>query len=88
MFVVMKGTVAISIGGKLVERVGPGGVFGEMALVERSPRLASASAETDCVLLGVHRNAFLALIQNRPDFAITLLGAIGERAKFVTSQLR
>ncbi len=88
MFVVLKGTVAISIKGRTVEKIGPGGVFGEMALVERSPRLASAIAETDCSLLGVNRNAFLALIQSRPEFGLSLLTAVGERARFATAQLK
>ncbi|CAM9896353.1 unnamed protein product, partial [Phaeothamnion confervicola] len=38
MYVVMDGHVAISIGNRVVERVGPGGMFGEMALVDRTPR--------------------------------------------------
>ena len=38
MYVVMEGHVAISIGNRVVESVGPGGLFGEMALVDRSAR--------------------------------------------------
>src|SRR6266852_6642303 len=41
MYVVLEGRLAVSIQGKLVEKVGPGGVFGEMALVDRTPRLAT-----------------------------------------------
>ena len=88
MYIVMKGTVAISLKGRIAERVGPGGVFGEMALVERSLRLASALAETDCELLGVNRNTFMSLVRARPEFGFTLLNAIGERARFVTEQLK
>jgi CRP-like cAMP-binding protein len=81
MYVVLEGRVAVSIQGKLVERVGPGGVFGEMALVERTPRLASAVAETACTLLGINRNTFLSLVRASPDFGVALLGAVGERAR-------
>jgi CRP-like cAMP-binding protein len=88
MYIVMNGSVAISLKGRIAERVGPGGVFGEMALVERSPRLASAIAETDCELIGVNRNTFLSLVQAKPDFGLSLLNAIGERARFVTDQLK
>src|SRR5206468_2609070 len=45
MYVVLKGRVAIRVGGNLVENVGPRELFGEMALVDRTPRLASAVAE-------------------------------------------
>jgi CRP-like cAMP-binding protein len=81
MYVVLEGRVAVTIQGKLVERVGPGGVFGEMALVERTPRLASAVAETGCTLLAINRNTFLNLVRASPDFGVALLGAVGERAR-------
>jgi len=81
MYVVLEGRVAVTIQGKLVERVGPGGVFGEMALVERTPRLASAVAETSCTLLAINRNTFLNLVRASPDFGVALLGAVGERAR-------
>jgi len=81
MYVVLEGRVAVSIQGKLVERVGPGGVFGEMALVERTPRLASAVAQTGCTLLAINRNTFLSLVRASPDFGVALLGAVGERAR-------
>jgi CRP-like cAMP-binding protein len=81
MYVVLSGSVSVTIQGKLVERVGPGGVFGEMALVERTPRLASATAETNCILVAINRNTFLNLVRASPDFGVALLGAVGERAR-------
>jgi len=85
MYVVLEGRLAVSIKGKIVERIGPGGVFGEMALVERTPRLATVTAESACSLLAVGRNTFLDLIKASPDFAVSLLGAVGERARFIAS---
>src|SRR5882672_7154768 len=69
MYVVVDGKVAVSIQGKLVEKIGPGGVFGEMALVDRAPRLATVVSETNCGLLAIGRNTFLDLIKASPDFA-------------------
>lgn len=86
MYVVLQGRVAVSIQGNVVEHVGPGGVFGEMALVERTPRLASAVAETDCALLAINRNVFLNLVKASPEFGVSLLSAIGERARFMASR--
>ena len=57
MYVVVMGNVAVSIKSKVVERARPGGVFGEMALVDQSPRAASAVAETDAELLAVNRTS-------------------------------
>jgi len=88
MYVVLEGTVAVFIGGKVVERLGPGGVFGELALVEQQPRLANVSAETDCSLQPVNRAAFLALVESSPEFAATLLTKLAERLRNLTSRLR
>ena len=86
MYVVLEGRLAVSIRGKLVERIGPGGVFGEMALVERTPRLATVTSETDCGLLAFGRNTLLDLIKASPDFAVSLLGAVSDRARFIASR--
>jgi CRP-like cAMP-binding protein len=85
MYVVTEGRLAVSIKGKVVEKIGPGGVFGEMALVDRATRLASVVCETDCGLLAIGRNTFLDLVKASPDFAMSLLGAVGERARFTAT---
>jgi CRP-like cAMP-binding protein len=85
MYVVLRGRVAISIQFTVVERVGPGGVFGEMALVDQSPRAASAAADTDCVLLAIDRNDFLGLVKGKPAFAVSLLQAVAERLRYMSS---
>jgi len=86
MYVVLEGRLAVSIRDKLVEKIGPGGVFGEMALVERTPRLATVTSETDCGLLAFGRNPLLDLIKASPDFAVSLLGAVSDRARFIASR--
>ncbi len=88
MYVVTEGRVAVAIGEQIVERLGPGGVFGEAALVEQSTRLASASAETDCALLPISRDAFLALVKTSPGFAESTLSSLAGRLRFLTSRLK
>ena len=88
MYAVLEGRVAVSIGGGVVERLGPGGVFGELALIEQAPRLASAVAETDCSLLPINRTAFLLLVKTSPAFAASLLGALAERLRLLTARLK
>ena len=81
MYVVLEGKVAITIKGGLVGRAAPGGVFGEMALVDQSARAATAVAETDCALLAINRTAFLQLVKTSPAFGSSLLAGLAERAK-------
>ena len=88
MYAVVKGRVAISIGGKMVERLGPGGAFGEAALVEQVPRMASVVADTDCELQPINRQAFLGLVKSTPQFASGVLASLAERLRFLTERLR
>lgn len=86
MYVVLSGRVAISIKSKIVEWVGPGGVFGEMALVDQSPRAATATAETDCDLLSINRGDFLTMVKSNPVFVVSLLKAAADRLRDMTSR--
>jgi CRP/FNR family cyclic AMP-dependent transcriptional regulator len=81
MYVVLEGKVKITIKGGIVGRAGQGGVFGEMALVDQSVRAATATAETDCSLLSINRNAFLQLVKTSPAFGAALLTSLAKRAK-------
>ena len=85
MYVVLKGTVEIAIQNSIVGRIGPGGMFGEMALITRAERVASAIAKTDCELLAINREVFLDLVCANPKFAVSLLSAVGNRARFMAS---
>jgi CRP/FNR family cyclic AMP-dependent transcriptional regulator len=87
MYVVTEGRVAISIRGTVVERAGPGGIFGEMALVDQSPRAANAVAESDCALLAINRNVFLSLVKSEPAFGIALLSGMAERLRNTAAAL-
>src|SRR5436190_4369776 len=87
MYVVTEGRVAISIRGAVVERIGAGGVFGEMALVDQSPRAANAVAEADCALLAINRTVFLNLVKSEPRFGIALLSATAERLRNTAAAL-
>jgi CRP/FNR family cyclic AMP-dependent transcriptional regulator len=87
-YVVQEGRVAVSIQGKIVQRVGPGGIFGEMALVDQSTRAAGASAETDCALIGINRTVFVNLVKANPEFGAALLGAVAERVRFIAERVK
>lgn len=87
MYVVLEGRVAISIKNAVVETCGVGGTFGEMALVDQSPRTATATAETEVSLLAINRATLLTLIKEKPDFAMALLRVVAERLRYMNSLL-
>jgi CRP-like cAMP-binding protein len=87
MYVLLAGCVSISIRGKAMERLRAGSAFGEMALVDPSPRTASAEAVEDCTVLAINRAALLSLVRAQPAFAIALLKAVADRLRQMNGQL-
>jgi CRP-like cAMP-binding protein len=57
-----------------------------MALVDQSPRAATAVAETDCDLLTINRADFLTMVKTNPDFTVSLLKAAADRLRDMTSR--
>jgi CRP/FNR family cyclic AMP-dependent transcriptional regulator len=88
MYVVLEGHVAVTIGGNVVDRIGPGGVLGELALLDQAPRLASAVAEDNVALQPVSRNGFIALVKLDPELGAGLLAALAERLRYLTGRLK
>ena len=57
LYVIKSGRVDISTGNRLLATLEENGIFGEMALIDDHPRMASAVAEeeTACVIIGKER---------------------------------
>ena len=85
MYMPREGRVAIVADGRTLEHVGVGGVFGEMALVDRSTRVADAICETECALLAVNRQQLIELVQSKPAFGLSLLKLLAQRLQAVTN---
>jgi CRP/FNR family cyclic AMP-dependent transcriptional regulator len=81
MFGVISGAVDIFTGNVILEVVGPGMVFGEMALIDEDVRSASASARTDCRLVQIDLAAFERLVANNPEFARLLMKVMARRLR-------
>ena len=81
MFVVQDGQVDIVIGGAAVETLGPDQIFGELALIDESPRSAAAVARTDCQLLPLNQREFMFLVDELPFFAIRVMKVMAERLR-------
>jgi CRP/FNR family cyclic AMP-dependent transcriptional regulator len=84
MYVIRSGEVEIERNGKVVEKLGPGGIFGEMALIDGSPRAASAKAKTASEVAPITEKTFLFLVHETPFFAISVMRALAERLRRAT----
>lgn len=63
-YVVLDGRAAVHKGGKELTTIGPGGHFGELALLGDHPRSADVSALTDMTLLTIERADLLYLLED------------------------
>jgi CRP-like cAMP-binding protein len=81
MYVVRSGEIEIERNGKVIETLPPGGIFGEMALIDGSPRAATARAKTDCEVAPISEKSFLFLVHETPFFAVSVMRALAERLR-------
>lgn len=80
-FVILGGTAKVTRRGRRVATLGPGGYFGELALLEKAPRNATVVAETPMELVVLGQREFAGLIDEVPGFARKLLAAMGRRLR-------
>jgi CRP-like cAMP-binding protein len=85
MYSVIDGEVEILVNDQVVDSTGPGGIVGEMALLDASPRSATVRAKTECKLVPVNQKRFLFMVQETPNFAIQVLRMMAERMRKVRS---
>jgi CRP-like cAMP-binding protein len=81
MYVVLEGAVDILINGKVINTVGPGGLLGELALIDTRPRSATAVAQTDCKLVPISAKRFAFLVQQTPNFALHVMRVMANRLR-------
>ncbi len=86
LYIIIDGEVEIvkqesGSGEQVLGRVGPGGCFGEMALVNDNPRMATARTVSRVNLLSVDRDAFAALFAYHPPLRLMFQQLIEERVR-------
>jgi CRP/FNR family cyclic AMP-dependent transcriptional regulator len=87
MFFVRSGSVAISIDGKTVETVMRGGIFGELAMIDRAPRSATVTAREDTVLVPIDQRTFLVFAEAMPLFALEVMRILAERLRIMNESV-
>ena len=86
MYVVQEGQVEIRLGDEVVETLGPGEIFGELALIDDQPRSATAVAVTASRLAAVPEARFHFMVQQTPRFALQVMRVMAERLRRATAQ--
>jgi CRP/FNR family transcriptional regulator, cyclic AMP receptor protein len=84
MYGVLDGTVELRHGDQVLERLGEQGAFGELALIDNSPRNLTAIAVEDTTLAVIDRRHFLYLVHETPMFALHIMSTLADRLRAVT----
>lgn len=85
MYVLLEGTIDISLGDFVLETAGPGALIGEMALIDDSQRTATAVAKTPCRLAQIDRRRFHFLVQQTPHFATHVMKTLADRLRHMNA---
>jgi CRP-like cAMP-binding protein len=83
---IVEGRVKLSLGSGegrevIIDLLGPGEVFGELALLDGEPRSADAVTTEPTHLLMLHREEFVRFLLSRPELAVELLGVLSRRLR-------
>ncbi|MEO5746387.1 MAG: DHA2 family efflux MFS transporter permease subunit [Ornithinibacter sp.] len=80
-FVVRRGRLEVSVGGRIVRELGAGEVIGEIALLTGERRSAEVRARRDSSVLELPREAFDSMLRTDPDAARVVLTQVAERLR-------
>ncbi len=86
-YVIVKGKVEIVKGTEVLNTLGPGDSFGEMALLDGFPRSVSVRAVEDTECLVMTRWDFTAELRASPSIALTMLPVMSKRIRDLEERL-
>jgi CRP/FNR family cyclic AMP-dependent transcriptional regulator len=89
---VIRGTVKISISSAegrsaILNLIGPGEIFGEVALLDGLARTADATANTDCEIFVIDRREFLPFVRSQPALAMKFIELLCARLRWTSDQV-
>jgi HEAT repeat protein len=84
MFVIIAGEIRVCLNDVEVARRASGEYVGELAVINREPRMATLIASGDVRTLCLDRNNFEGLIRERPDVSLVIIQVLSQRLKEAT----
>jgi len=80
-FVIIDGEVSVTKDGQQIRTLGPGDFFGEIALLEDTPRTATVVAKTPLRFFVLTRQSFRSMLAHQPELERKVLAALEERVR-------
>src|SRR6201996_3205873 len=92
LFAVISGTVKISISSAdgrsaILNLIGPGELFGEIAVLDGQARTADAIANTNCEIFAIDRRDFLPFVASHPALAMKFIELLCTRLRWTSDQV-
>ncbi|MGB4866274.1 MAG: Crp/Fnr family transcriptional regulator, partial [Hyphomicrobium sp.] len=87
LYIIKSGRVDVITYGTVLENVRAGGIVGEVALIDGGPRSAAAIAAEPTEALSLDKPTFLALIREKPEFALHVMRVMAHRLRKMNEQL-
>ena len=89
---VISGTVKISISSPdgrsaILNLIGPGEIFGEVAVLDGQARTADATANTNCEIFIIDRREFLPFVRSQPALAMKFIELLCARLRWTSDQV-
>ena len=88
MYVVRSGALQVHDGNVIYETVGPGGILGEMAIVDGAPRSAGVRAEYASEVIAIDQVRFLRMVERTPFFAIRVMQVLTRRLRHTNERVK
>jgi CRP-like cAMP-binding protein len=81
LYVLVEGKVGVEKGGRRIAELGVGEVFGELAVLDPTPRAATVRALTDVTLLRIDGEAIGAMMRERPEISHGIARVLARRLR-------
>ena len=80
-FLILEGEATVRRDNRKVATLGPGQYFGELSLLDRGPRTATVTADTDMRVLVLGQREFLGVLDDVPGLAYKILRIMAHRLR-------
>ncbi|MBA2488747.1 MAG: cyclic nucleotide-binding domain-containing protein [Candidatus Limnocylindrales bacterium] len=81
LYIILSGTARVVRSGEDLARLGPGDSFGELAVIDRSPRMANVIADEPVTCFGLASWDLLPLLEKEPIIAVNMLRELSSRVR-------
>ena len=92
LIVVISGTIKISVSSPdgrsaILNLIGPGEIFGEVAVLDGKARTADATANTNCEIYVIDRRDFIPFVRSQPALAMKFIELLCTRLRWTSDQV-